>query len=268
MLNSLSLEVVKKPIASVAPYQIVLPKQPIVAVVQSERMIEKLNVLKSKPIQAVQNKTEKEPITIRSSVVSKKSISDDDGLLTEYKFMKKKNKTEKKSSLPSSTPPAVSLTVPAVVPLVLPSVVIKPKVQTVERFNSPEVIKPKDQNVEKFNRPVSNVQTVERFNLPEAIKSKVRTEEICNSLEVIKPKVQTVDKCNLQELKQNTDDVVLAITEKEKKEMCLLNKSQADQHPDIEKKITVLKRGLDEKHVNLLPATINKHGNIIFKYLD
>lgn len=266
MLNSPTLEIVKKPIASVAPYQIVLPKQPIVAIVQSERTIEKLNVLKSKPIQAVQNKVEREPITIRSSVASKKSISDDDGLLTEYKYMKKKNKTEKKASLPSSTPPAISVTVPAVVPLVLSPVVIKPKVQTVERFNSPEMIKPKVQNVDKFNRPETNVQTVERFNSPEVIKSKVQTEEIRNSPEVMKPKVQTVDKCNLQEVtKQNTNDVVLAITEKEKKEMCQLNKSQADQYPDIKKKITVLKRGSDEKHVNLSPATTNKHGNIKFK---
>lgn len=358
VLNSPSLEVVKKPIASVAPYQIVLPKQAIVTIVQPERIIEKCNVSKSKPIQAMQNKIEKEPITMRSAI-SKKSIIDDDGLLAEYKCMKKKNKTERKASLPHSTPPVTSsvssLTPPVVVKpkvqnaekqnmsdMVKPKVqtverfisseVTKSKVQTVERFNGsevaksnvhsmerfnlPEVTKPKVQSSEKFNSPevtkpktqtvetcnslvvikskgqnIENlnssevikpkvqsvercispevtkikVQTMERFNSPEAIKPKVQTVEKFTSPELIKSKIQTVETCNSPEvIKHNANEIVMpTITEKENKEFVPLYKPQTDQQLDIKKKITVLKRGSDEKRVDLSPTT-NKHGNILF----
>lgn len=233
VLNSITPEFVKKPIASVAPYQIVLPKQQPQNV-KTERPIEKSNI-KPKPIQTpVQNKIEKEPTTMRP-VVSKKSINDDDGLLTEYKYMKKKNKTERKASLPPTTPPALS------------PVVVKPKAQNIERFNSPEVIKPK-------------AQIVERYNSSELMKSKVHTEERCYPPEVIKSKVQSVEKCNLPEvIKRNVNEgQVSAFTGKENKEMSSLNKSQTDQQPEAEKKIIVLKRGSDEK---LSPTITNKHGD-------
>jgi len=360
VLNSPSLEVVKKPIASVAPYQIVLPKQPIVTIVQPERIIDKCNVSKSKPIQGMQNKIEKEPTSMRPAI-SKKSIIDDDGLLAEYKCMKKKNKSERKASLPHSTPtvasPVSSLITPPVV--VKPKVqnaeklnmsdMVKPKVQTVERFissevtkskvqtverfngsevaksnvhsmerfNLPEVTKPKVQSSEKFNLPevtkpkiqtvetcnsleviksksqnIENlnssevikpkvqsagrcispevtkikVQTVERFNSPEAIKPKVQTVEKFTSPELIKSKIQTVETCNSPEvIKHNANEIVMpAITEKENKEFVPLYKPQTDQELDIKKKITVLKRGSDEKCVDLSPTTTNKHGNILF----
>lgn len=266
------VEIVKKPIASVAPYQIVLPKQPVVTIVQPERTIEKLNVSKSKPIQAVQNKVEKESST--KTVVSKKSISDDDGLLVEYKCMKKKNKSERKASLPPSTSPES--------PLVEPPVVIKPKSQHVERFNSVDIIKPKIQTLERCNTPditKPKVQAVERFNT-EVVKPKVQPMEICNSPEVFKPKVQTVEGFNLPEVikskiqtterfnlsevtKQNSNEVIDEVAEKEKKEIPQLNSSQTDQCPDVEKKITVLKRGSDKKYVDLSPTVTNKQGNMV-----
>lgn len=344
VLNSQSLEVVKKPIASVAPYQIVLPKQPIVTIVQPERIIEKCNVSKSKPIQAMQNKIEKEPTTMRSAI-SKKSIIDDDGLLAEYKCMKKKNKTERKASLPHSTPlvasPVSSLITPPVV--VKPKVqnaeklnmsdMVKSKVQTVERFNGseaaksnvhsmdrfnlPEVTKPKVQSSEKFNSPEATkpkiqtvetcnslevikskgqnienlnssevikpkvqsaercispevtkikVQTVERFNSPQAIKPKVQTVEKFTSPELIKPKIQTVETCNSPEvIKHNANEIVMPnTTQKENKEFVPLYKPQTDQQLNTKKKITVLKRGSDEKRMDLSPTTTNKHGNILF----
>jgi len=360
VLNSPSLEVVKKPIASVAPYQIVLPKQPIVTIVQPERVIEKCNVSKSKPIQAIQNKIEKEPATIRSAI-SKKSIIDDDGLLAEYKCMKKKNKTERKASLPHSTPPVASPVSPSIAPpiVVKPKVqnaeklnmsdMVKPKVQTVERFISSEVTKSKVQTIERFNGSEvvkSNVQNMERFNLPEVIKPKVQSSEKLSSPEVTKPKVKTVETCNSSEvikskgqivehsnssevikpkvqsvercispeatkikvqtverfnspeaikpkvqtvekftspelikskiqtaercnspdvLKHNANEIVIpAIAEKENKEFVSLYKPQTDQQLDIKKKITVLKRGSDEKRVDLSPTITNKHGNILF----
>lgn len=258
--SSIPPEIVKKPIASVAPYQIVLPKQP--PIVKMERPIEKSNIIKPKPIQPlVQNKIEKELTTMRP-VVSKKSISEDDGVLTEYKYMKKKNKSERKTSLPSTTPPAVP-------PVVLP-VVVKPKVQNVERFNSPEIIKPKIQNVERFNSTEvikPKIQTVERYNSPELIKSNVQTEERCYSQEVIKPKVQATEKCNLLEMmKRNANGVLVsAFTGKENTEMSLLNKSLTDQQGEAEKKITVLKRSIDEK---LSQTIINKHGNYYIIRVD
>jgi len=251
--SSIPPEIVKKPIASVAPYQIVLPKQP--PIVKMERPIEKSNIIKPKPIQPlIQNKIEKEPTTMRP-VVSKKSISEDDGVLTEYKYMKKKNKTERKASLSSTTPPTVP-------PVVLP-VVVKPKIQNVERFNSPEVIKPKIQNVERFNSPEvikPKIQTVERYNSPELIKSNVQTEERCYPQEIMKSKVQAAEKCNLLEMmKRNGNGVLVStFTGKENTEMSLLKKSLTDQQPEAEKKITVLKRGTDEK---LSQTITNKHGN-------
>lgn len=354
VLNSPSLEVVKKPIASVAPYQIVLPKQPIVTIVQPERLIEKFNTSKSKPIQGVQNKIDKEPATMRSAI-SKKSIIDDDGLLAEYKCMKKKNKTERKASLPPPTPPVASPVSPLIAPpiVVKPKVqcterlnmpdIVKPKVQTVERFISSEVTKPKVQTVERFNgtEVKPNVQAMEKFNLPEimkpkvqssekfsspeVIKPKVQTVETCNSLEVtkpkgqsvenlnpsevirpkiqsaerctspeatkikvqtaemfnspeamkpkvqtmekftpselIKPKVQTLERCNSPEvMKHNVNEgIVPAITDKEKKDFVPLYKPQTDQQLEVKRKITVLKRGSDEKHVDLSPTITNKH---------
>lgn len=362
VLNSPPLEVVKKPIASVAPYQIVLPKQPIVTIVQPERIIEKFNVSKSKPIQASQNKIEKEPATIRLAI-SKKSIIDDDGLLAEYKCMKKKNKMERKASLPPPTPPVASPVSPLIAPPVvvkpkvqsverlnMPDVakpkvqtverfvsseVTKPKVQTVERFNGTEVVKPNIQTMERFNLPEvmkPKVQSLEKFNLPEVIKPKVQTVEACSSLEVIKskdqsvesfnssevikpkiqsadrctspeatqlkvqsierfnspeeikPKVQTIEKCTSSELikpkvhtlercnspevmKHNANDknVVPVVTEKENTEVVpLYNKPQTDQQLEVKKNITVLKRGSDEKHIDLSPTINNKHGNILF----
>lgn len=358
VLTSPSLEVVKKPIASVAPYQIVLPKQPIVTIVQPERIIEKFNVSKSKSIQAVQNKIEKEPAVMRSAI-SKKSVIDDDGLLAEYKCMKKKNKTERKALLPPSTTPVASPVSPLIAqPIVVKSKVqsteklnmpdiVKPKVQTVERFISSEVTKQKVQNVERFNgaevvKP--NVQAMERFNLPEVmkpkvqssvkfslpevIKPKVQTVDTCNSSEVVKPKdqdlenltspemikpkihsaerstspeatkikaqtveqlnspeamkpkltvekstsselikpnVQTLERCNSPEvMKHNVnEDIVPATTEKDKKDQ-----PQTDQQLDVKRKITVLKRGSDEKHVDLSPTITNKHGNIFSKILN
>lgn len=204
VLNSPVPEVVKKPIASVAPYQIVLPKQSMISIVQPERIIEKLSISKSKPVQSIQNKVEKEPMTLRP-VISKKSISEDDGLLTEYKYMKKKNKSERKASLPPPTPsipPVTSIT--------------KSKTENIERCNTPEVTKQKIKEI-----------------------------------------------------------VVLAVTDKENKEILSLKKPKADLHPEVEKKITVLKRGLEENHVNLSPTTINKHGNnfkqmliIIYIYIE
>jgi len=355
-LTSPSLEVVKKPIASVAPYQIVLPKQPIVTIVQPERIIEKFNVSKSKSIHAVQNKIEKESAAIRS-VISKKSVIDDDGLLAEYKCMKKKNKMERKASLPPTTPPVTS----PVSSLIAQPIVVKPKVQSADRLNMPDIVKPKVQteslissevtkqkvqNVEKFNgtevvKP--NVQAMERFNLPEVmkpklqssvkssppevLKPKVQTVDTCNSSEVvkskgqsvenltssevikpkiqsaerstspeatkikaqtverfnspeamkpkltvekltsselIKPKVQTLERCNSPEVMEHNvnEDIVPATTEKEKKDFVSL-KPQIDQQLDVNKKITVLKRGSDENHVDLSPAITDKHGNIL-----
>lgn len=252
--------VVKKPIASVAPYQIVLPKQPVV---QPERLIEKASTTKSKSISPIQNKSEKEPAMVRP-VLSKKSISDDDGLLTEYKYMKKKNKSERKASLPPPTPP----------------VVVKPKVQPVERFNSPEVNKQKVQTLERLNLPEaikSKVQSVERFNMlevtkskvstvenvstpPEAIKSKDQSADKYNNLtEGLKSKALTVEGCNFLEVsKQNNEAVVKAATEKEKKDIVQLCKLQANQQIDAEKKITVLKRVSDNLHID---QSSNKHGN-------
>jgi len=246
VLNSISQEVIKKPIASVAPYQIVLPKQ--APIVKIERTIEKSNI-KPKPNQpSVQNKTEKELNIIRP-VASKKLISEDDGLLAEYKYTKKKNKTERKASLPPTIPPVV-----------LP--VVKPKVQNVERFNLPEVTKQKIQNMEKLNvteviKP--KIQTVEKYNSPELIKSKAQTEERCYSPEEMKPKVQVIEKCNMREvIKRKTNEVVVStFTGKENNEMSL-NKFQIEQQPKMEKKITVLKRDSDEK---LSPNITNKHGN-------
>lgn len=270
-------EVVKKPIASVAPYQIVLPKQ---SVVQPERLVEKASTTKSKPISPIQNKTEKESAMVRP-VLSKKSISDDDGLLTEYKYTKKKNKSERKASLPPPMPP----------------VVVKPKVQPVERFNSPEVNKQKVQTVERLNSPEvvkSKVQSVERFNIPEVTKSKIQTvERFSNSFEVTKPKVSTVENvsmppeaikskdqsadkyinlseglkskaltvegCNSSEAsKQNNEAIVKTAIEKEKKDIVQLCKLQAVQQIDVEKKITVLKRVSDNLHID---QSSNKHGN-------
>lgn len=275
VLNSPLPEVVKKPIASVAPYQIVLPKSPIVTVVQQERIIEKINVSKSKAIPATQNKIEKDSTPTRP-VISKKSISDDDGLLVEYKCMKKKNKTDRKSSLPPVTP--------IVVPPVIPPAVFKPKVQTIERFHSPEVTKPKVQTVEKFNssevikpkvqtvdvcnspetiKPKS-LQSLEQCHSPEPIKPKVHIMEGCNSPDVIKPKAQIMERCNSPDItKQNTSaEVVLTNTEKENLETPSLNTIPLTyQQPDTEKKITVLKRSHDEKHVNLSPTVTNKDGN-------
>jgi len=102
---------------------------------------------------------------------------------------------------------------------------------------------------------------VERYNSPELMKSKVQTEERCYSPEVVKPKIQTVEKCNLPEMmKRNISEIqVSAFTGKENKEMSSLNKSQTDQQPEAEKKITVLKRGSDEK---LSPTITNKHGPV------
>lgn len=277
------LEVVKKPIASVAPYQIVLPKQPIVTiVVQSERLVEKANIAKSKPIQSVHNKIEKEPATLRP-VLSKKSISDDDGLLAEYKYMKKKNKTERKASLPPSTPPTIP---PATVKQKVQSEkfssqeIVKQKIQTVERFNSQEVLKSKVQNLERFNTSEvikTKIQTTERMSLSEGTKQKVQTVERFNSQEVIKSKVQSVDRynlsegpkpkaltverCNSPELpKQNNEIITIAVSERENKEVVQLNKSQTGQQLDVEKKIIVLKRGTDEKHSDSLSS--NKHGKV------
>lgn len=276
------LEVVKKPIASVAPYQIVLPKQPIVTIVQPERLVEKANITKSKPIQSVHNKIEKEPAIIRP-VLSKKSISDDDGLLAEYKYMKKKNKTERKASLPPSTPPTIPL---ATVKQKVQSEkfssqeIVKTKIQTVERFNSQEVLKSKVQNLERFNTSEvikSKIQTAERMSLSEGTKPKVQTVERFNSQEVIKSKVQSVDRynlsegpkpkaptverCNSPELpKQNNEIITIGVSERENKEVVQLNKSQTDQQLDVEKKIIVLKRCTDEKHSDSLSS--NKHGKI------
>uniref|UniRef100_A0A2S2Q8B7 Transmembrane protein n=1 Tax=Sipha flava TaxID=143950 RepID=A0A2S2Q8B7_9HEMI len=272
VLNSLP-EVVKKPIASVAPYQIVLPKQSNVTVVQPERLNEKINVSKSKTVQTAQNKIEKDSTT--RPVISKKSISDDDGLLVEYKCMKKKNKTERKSSLQPPTSSIISL----VFAPVAPPTVFKPKVQTVERFNLSETTKSKIQTVERFNSSEVikvKVQTVDVCNSPEAVKSKnlqsleqshsseplkSKVHIVEDSSDVIKPKAQTVERCNTPEItKQNTYEIVLANVEKEKKETPSLNKiPQTYQQPDIEKKITVLKRGSDEKQVNLSPTVTNKH---------
>lgn len=237
VLNSLLPEVVKKPIASVAPYQIVLPKQTSV-IVPPERTVEKLNIQKPKLVQAVQNKTEKESTT--KSTISKKSISEDDGLLVEYKCMKKKNKTERKASLIPSTSPSVSQ-------LALP-VTVKTKVQTIEK----EVIKPKS-------------QTMVRCTSLEIVKPKVQTIERGNSPEIIKPKVQTVDRYNSSEVtKENSNDVIPVIIEKEKKEPpSLKNKLQTDNRPDVEKRITVLKRSSDEMRVEQSQTVnTNKHGNI------
>lgn len=239
VLNYPSPEVIKKPIASVAPYQIVLPKQTSV-IVSPERTVEKLNSQKSKPVQAVQNKTEKESTT--KSAIIKKSISEDDGLLVEYKCMKKKNKTERKASLLTSISPSVTQ-------LALP-VVVKPKIQTVEK----EVIKPKS-------------QIMVRCTSLEMVKPKVQTIEMGNSPEIIKPKVQTVERYCLSEVtKQNTYNVVPAIIEKEKKDIpSLRNKLQAVHRPDVEKKITVLKRGSDEMCIEQSSTmNINKHGNIFY----
>lgn len=271
VLNS-PVEIVKKPIASVAPYQIVLPKQPVVTIVQPERTIEKCNVSKTKPIQAVQNKVEKESAT--RTVVSKKSTSDDDGLLVEYKCMKKKNKSERKASLPPSTSPES--------PLVEPPIVIKPKGQHVERFNSVDLIKPKVQTLERCNTPEitkPKVQAVERFNT-EVVKPKVQSMERCSSPDVFKPKVQAVEGFNLPEVikskiqtterfnlsevtKQNSNEVIGVVAEKEKKEILSLNLPHTDQYPDVEKKITVLKRGSDKKHVDISPIVNNKQGNVV-----
>lgn len=278
-LNSSLPEVAKKPIASVAPYQIILPKQPNVTVVQPERINEKINVSKSKTIQAAHNKNEKDSTTIRP-VISKKSISDDDGLLVEYKCMKKKNKTERKSSLQPPTPSIISL----VVAPVAPPAVFKPKVQTVERFHLPETTKSKVQSDERFsssevikvkvqtvdvcNSPEAmkskNLQSLEQSHLPEPVKSKVHTVE--DSSDVIKPKAQIMERCNSPEItKQNSYELVLPNGEKEKKETSSLNEiSQEYQQSNIEKKITVLKRDSDEKHVNLSPTVTNKHGNTLF----
>lgn len=272
------LEVVKKPIASVAPYQIVLPKQSTVTIVQPERLVEKANIAKSKPIQSVHNKIEKEPATLRP-VLSKKSISDDDGLLAEYKYMKKKNKTERKASLPPSTPPA---TVKQKVQSEKFSSqeIVKSKIQTVERFNSQEVLKSKVQNLERFNTSEviksktqtaekmslsegtkSKVQTVERFNSQEMIKSKVQSVDRYNLSEGPKPKAFTVERCNSPELqKQNNEIITIAVSERENKEVVQLNKSQTGQQLDVEKKIIVLKRGMDEKHSDSLSS--NKHGKV------
>ncbi|XP_050520988.1 transmembrane protein 131 [Daktulosphaira vitifoliae] len=94
-------EIVKKPIASVAPYQIVLPKQTIVPSIVNDRTSEKCILTKQKPL-TLTNKIEKDNnITIRP-IISKKSISEDDGFLAEYKYMKKKNKLDRKSSLQST----------------------------------------------------------------------------------------------------------------------------------------------------------------------
>lgn len=274
VLNASLPEVVKKPIASVAPYQIVLPKQPIVTVVKPERVIEKI-VSKPKAIQAAQNKIEKDSTTTRP-VIPKKSISEDDGLLVEYKCMKKKNKTDRKPSLPPTTPSVVPL---VVTPVTLPaafkqkvqtvegfqsSEVTKQKVQTVERFNSSEVIKLKVQTVDICHSPEAmkskSLQSLEQCHSPEQIKPKVHTEERCNSPNVKIPKAQIMERCNSPEIiKQNIFEVVLANTEEEKKETPSLNKIP---EPDVEKKITVLKRGSDEKHVNLSPTVTNKHGKI------
>lgn len=353
VLNCSPPEVVKKPIASIAPYQIVLPKQPVAVTItaQPERKIEKLNASKSKPLQGVQNKNEKE-VTMRP-VISKKSISDDDGLLAEYKCMKKKNKTERKAMLSPPTPPTVPPV--AVKPKVQtverfnsievlkpkvqtvdksnPSEFTKPKVQTVERFNPPEVLKPKVQTVDRFNPPEVNkskvqtveksnqqevlkpkihtverfnsaevqkpktqtierctspevikskvqsmerpsdsaevikpkVQTVERSTSPEEIKPKVQAVERCNSLEVIKPKVKTVERCTSPAVsRQNSNKMYAPIAMEQEEEITSLNKLQSDhQQPDIEKKITVLKRGSEEQHVELLSNVANKHGNIV-----
>lgn len=273
VLNTPLVEAVKKPIASVAPYQIVLPKQPNAIILQPERTIEKLNNPKTKQIQAAQNKIEKESSATLRSIVSKKSINEDDGLLTEYKYMKKKSKTERKASLPASTSQTVSLEM---------SLVVKPKVQTVERYSPPEIIKPKVQT--RHNSPEmikSKVQTVERFNSSEVTKAKVQQAMgKCNSPEIIKPKAQIVEncskslevveqkivgECNLPEVtKQNANDVVPATIEKGKKEMLLLNnKPQVDQQPDVGKKITVLKRKSDEKCSDHSPTITNKHGSIL-----
>lgn len=249
-------EVMKKPIASVAPYQIVLPKQ---LVVQPERLVEKPSTTKSKPIQPEQNKIEKEPATTIRPVLSKKSISDDDGLLTEYKYTKKKTKSERKALLSPPTPP----------------VVVKPKVQPVERFNPPEVNKQKVQTVERFNSPElkkSKIQSVERFsNSFEVTKTKVSTVENIVTQETIKSKDQSSDKCiDLSEgskartveecdspdaSKQNNGAIV---TEKEKKDIVQSYKLQVVQQIDAEKKITVLKRGSENSHTD---QPSNKHGN-------
>jgi len=359
VLTSPSPEVVKKPIASVAPYQIVLPKQPIVTIVQPERIVEKFNVSKSKSIQAVQNKIEKEPVAMRLTI-SKKSTIDDDGLLAEYKCMKKKNKTDRKASLPPSTPPVAS----PVSPLIAQPSAVKPKVQCVEKLNMPDIVKPKDQtverfissevtkpkvqNVERFNSAEvvkPNVQAMESFNLPEVmkpkvqssvkfsspevLKQKVQTVDTCNSSEVvkskdqslenltsseviklqiqsaerstspeapkiktqtveqlnspeamkiaekstsselIKPKVQTLERCNSPEvIKHNVnEDIVPATIEKNKKDLVSHNKPQTDQQLDVKRKITVLKRGCDEKHADLSPTITNKHGNMLLSYI-
>jgi len=121
----------------------------------------------------------------------------------------------------------------------------------VEQFSVPEIIKPK-------------VQTVEEFNSAEVIKPKIQTVERFNSHEVIRPKVESVDRCNSPDMStQNNNDVLVpAFIEKEKKEIPQLNKCNTDQQSDIEKKITVLKRGSEEHHIDLSPT--NKHGNIIF----
>lgn len=260
VLNSSLPGIIKKPIASVAPYQIVLPKQTNVIVPQ-ERTIEKLNIPKSKLIQTVQHKTEKEATTMKSSI-SKKSIGEDDGVLAEYKCMKKKNKTERKASLPPTSSSVTQVSLP---------VAVKPKVQTVERFNSSEIITTKIQTDEKFNQPevIKSKSLVERFPSLEAVKPKVQIIERCNSPEKIKPKIQTVERYNSPELiKQNSNNVVpeKAIREKEKKEIpSLKNKHQTDQRSDIGKRITVLKRNSDEMRVEL-SSTVNnnKHGNIFY----
>lgn len=279
------LEVVKKPIASVAPYQIVLPKQPIVTIVQPERLVEKANIAKSKPIQSVHNKIEKEPATVRP-VLSKKSISDDDGLLAEYKYMKKKNKSERKASLTPSAPPTI---LPVTVKPKVQSEkfnsqeIVKPKIQTVDRFNSQEVLKSKVQTLERFNTSEvikSKIQTAERMSMSEGTKPKIQTVERFNSQEVIKSKVQSVDRYNLSEglkpkapivercnspelLKQNNNEIItIAASERENNEVAQLKKSQTDQQLDVEKKIIVLKRSTDEKHSDSLSS--NKHGKINF----
>lgn len=270
VLNAPLVEAVKKPIASVAPYQIVVPKQPNAIILQPERTVEKLNNSKSKPIQAVQNKIEKESSATMRSIVSKKSINEDDGLLTEYKYMKKKSKTERKASLPPSTSQTTSLE---------PSLVVKPKAQTVERYsppeiirpkvqaryNSPEMIKSKVQTVERLEVTKANVQqAVERCNSPEIIKPKDQIEEnCCNSEEVVEKKIE--GECNVPEVtKQNVNDDVLATIEKGKKETQSVNdKPQVDQQPDIEKKNSELKSELDEKCSDHSPTLTNKHGSIL-----
>lgn len=238
VLNPPTPEVVKKPIASVAPYQIVQPKQPAVTIVQPERTAEKLNISKSKPVQIIQNKPEKEPITMRP-VISKKSISEDDGLLAEYKYMKKKNKSERKASLPPPTP-----TTP-------PSI---PSPPTTPALSSPPTPPAAPTSPAPPTPPVP--PTLPAQPTPPA-------PPMPSVIPIIKPKIETVERCNMSEVaKPKIKEVIVpAVKEKEIKEVSQTYNQKIAQHPEIEKKITVLKRGSDKSLVDLSPTTTNKHGN-------